>query len=536
MPETRSGHSYNIMDQGSTIPNPSNPNPNTNTSEASSSFQQQLDKFSQTLNMVMHRLDVIDERSNREVGQPPREARRVPRRREGIGDSGDENEEVQLGGVRHRAVPGQPRDTDVRRNVLDELTRRMKVEVADFCGKLNPDAFFDWVTSLEDYFDWFSVLEEHKVRFVKLKLKGLAHAWWGSVEERLKRTRQAPITEWEDMKERLEAKYLPINYEQLIYEDMLQWSQNNRATVDQYTERFHELTVRSKTNETEPQVLARYLKGLKPDIRKDMLTARLYNVEEAYQLALQLERQTSGNTRRFYSADSGNFRFPTSTSAKPTVETTRGNVNGDVKGKERAFGEGPQCYKCKGRGHFAVVCPTRDQRVAYVCEKDLVFDDDKIDHDEGHIQEEIDSEEERLQATDLPICVIQHVLTGHKTKEDVNHDWKRTNIFHTRVAHGDKALNVIIDNGSSMNVVAKEIVEHLGLSQETHPTPYWRTSEAGLDFAAHMMSVHDEVRQKIALQTEVYAQRANLRKRDKQFEVGDHVLIRLRSERFPPGS
>jgi len=63
-----------------------------------------------------------------------------------------------------------------------------------------------------------------------------------------------------------------------------------------------------------------------------------------------------------------------------------------------------------------------------------------------------------------------------------------------------------------------------------------RTSEAGLDFATHMMSVHEEVRKKIALQTEVYAQRANLRKRDKQFEVGDQVLIRLRSERFPPGN
>jgi hypothetical protein len=110
--------------------------------------------------------------------------------------------------------------------------------------------------------------------------------------------------------------------------------------------------------------------------------------------------------------------------------------------------------------------------VAYICEKDLVFDDAEINQEENHIQEETDSKEEQLQATDLPICVIQHVLTGHKTKEDVDHDWRRTNIFHTRVAYGDKALNVIIDNGSSMNVVAKEIVERLGLSQETHPTPY----------------------------------------------------------------
>ncbi|KAK0580629.1 hypothetical protein LWI29_004311 [Acer saccharum] len=149
------------------------------------------------------------------------------------------------------------------------------------------------------------------------------------------------------MKERLESKYLPINYEQLIYEDMLQWNQNNKATVDQYIEWFHELTVRSKANETESQILARYLKGLKPDIRKDMLIARLYNVEEAYQLALQLERQTLGNSRRFYSVDSGNFHFPTSTSTKSSVET-KGNVSGNFKGKERAFGEGPNAINAKG--------------------------------------------------------------------------------------------------------------------------------------------------------------------------------------------
>lgn len=77
----------------------------------------------------------------------------------------------------------------------------------------------------------------------------------------------------------------------------------------------------------------------------------------------------------------------------------------------------------------------------------------------------IDPEEERLQATDLPICVIQHVLTGHKTKRDVDHGSKRTNIFHTRVTYKDKALNVVIDNDNSMNVVAKEIVECLGLSE-----------------------------------------------------------------------
>ncbi|KAK0596482.1 hypothetical protein LWI29_016081 [Acer saccharum] len=158
----------------------------------------------------------------------------------------------------------------------------MKVEVSDFLGRLNPDAFHDWITTLEDYFDWFSVPEDRKVRFVKLKLKGPTRAWWSSVEEQLRRIHQAPISDWGEMKERLESKYLPVNYDQLVYEEMLQWKQEPKASVDQYTESFHELTVRSKAVETEVQTLARYLNGLKTSIRKDMLTARVYSVEEAY--------------------------------------------------------------------------------------------------------------------------------------------------------------------------------------------------------------------------------------------------------------
>ncbi|KAL5823449.1 hypothetical protein ACOSQ4_021349 [Xanthoceras sorbifolium] len=162
------------------------------------------------MNVVLHRLDIIDERSSRELGRVTRGGCCFPIRREGIGDSDEDEEEVQMGGVRPREtrnVQRQPREA--RGNVLDEL-----------------------------------------------KLKGLARVWWSCIEERLRRTRQAPITEWEDMKEKLETKYLPINYEQLVYEDMLLWSQGTKLSVDQYTERFHELTVRMKgCNATSVRVL-----------------------------------------------------------------------------------------------------------------------------------------------------------------------------------------------------------------------------------------------------------------------------------------
>ncbi|KAL5811215.1 hypothetical protein ACOSQ4_027783 [Xanthoceras sorbifolium] len=131
----------------------------------------------------------------------------------------------------------------------------MKVEVPDFVGRLDLDAFYNWITALEDYFDYQSV----------------------------------------------------------------------KITVDQYTERFHELTIRSKLAEIDAQVLARYLKGLKPDIRREMLSVHLYN--------------PSGNSCHYYNTDLGNFHFPALTSSKPFVDTPKRATTSDSRRKGKAFGE-----------------------------------------------------------------------------------------------------------------------------------------------------------------------------------------------------
>ena len=38
--------------------------------------------------------------------------------------------------------------------------------------------------------------------------------------------------------------------------------------------------------------------------------------------------------------------------------------------------------------------------------------------------------------------------------------------------HNGQAMNVIIDNGSGMNVISEIAIEHLGLKTEKHPSPY----------------------------------------------------------------
>lgn len=153
-------------------------------------------------------------------------------------------------------------------------------------------------------------------------------------------------------------------------------------------------------------------------------------------------------------------------------DQSRGAVSGDQKERAKAASEGPQCYKCKGFGHYTVVCPTRDKKLAFICENELLVVDTAEDMRGEETNGSSHDEEEHLSASDLPSCVIHRVLTGTKKELQASPKWLRTKIFHTRMEHNVLALNVIIDNGSGMNVISEAAVERLGLKTEKHPTPY----------------------------------------------------------------
>ena len=56
----------------------------------------------------------------------------------------------------------------------DDLSRKIKLEVADFSGHGDARALLDWLTSIEDYFTWYHIEDPQQVTFVKMTLKGPA--------------------------------------------------------------------------------------------------------------------------------------------------------------------------------------------------------------------------------------------------------------------------------------------------------------------------------------------------------------------------
>ena len=124
----------------------------------------------------------------------------------------------------------------------DDVTKKVRFEVAEFYGKLNLTAFLDWIMSMEDYFDWYAMPENRKVRFVKAKLKGAAHLWWYNIENQLHRTDQPPIDTWDEMKFMMKEHFLPTDYEQLMYTKLFSLKQDTKS-VEEYIEEFHELSI-----------------------------------------------------------------------------------------------------------------------------------------------------------------------------------------------------------------------------------------------------------------------------------------------------
>ena len=51
--------------------------------------------------------------------------------------------------------------------------------------------------------------DDKQARFAKMKLVGLAKVWWSGVENIIRRIGQQPINTWQEIKVKLQRKYMP---------------------------------------------------------------------------------------------------------------------------------------------------------------------------------------------------------------------------------------------------------------------------------------------------------------------------------------
>ncbi|XP_038704723.1 uncharacterized protein LOC120000670 [Tripterygium wilfordii] len=341
-----------------------------------------------------------------------------------------------------------------RTDPVDDVKRLVRTDVPEFWGDLNPTTFHDWLISVEDYFRWYKMPVECKVDYAIMKLKGSARMWWLSIEEQAHRLGRPPLSDWVEMKFRLKEKYMPTDYVDALLREL--W---------------------------ERQAIARYVAGLREEIQHELLSISLTSVDAAYQAALRMEAHLSHQKRPWLTSasiptvssrgTSVNSNLSTNNSASFTGSSApfRASTTPTFNDNRRRGGDSTtgSCFTCGGKGHFAIVCPSKSTKLGLVCEGDHDSSNCQSEHSIEH--ETPDTTEEILEASQLPSCVIQPILVGESSSIDKD-SWLRTSIFHTRFEIGGKAIDTVIDNGSGMNAIASGVVDKLSLTKEPHPRPY----------------------------------------------------------------
>lgn len=59
---------------------------------------------------------------------------------------------------------------------------KMKIDIPMFSGKLDLEAFLDWIKSVESFFQYMNTPDSKKVKLVSFKLKSGASAWWDQIQ------------------------------------------------------------------------------------------------------------------------------------------------------------------------------------------------------------------------------------------------------------------------------------------------------------------------------------------------------------------
>ena len=269
-----------------------------------------------------------------------------------------------------------------------------------------------------------------------MKLVGLAKLWWSSVESDIRRIGQPPISTWQEMKVKFREKYMPANYRDKLCEQLFNLKQGSMS-IAKYMQKFDELKTRGQVDEEPCQTLARFKTGLKADIRREMLRQPVYNVEHAFQVALDMEeylkypitRKIGSQTRettfkKFSESSSGAKPFNWLNGSKPSTNLVESQGKGVM--SNNSSGKEFKCFKCREVGHMGYQCPKRSLHIGVEDEKE------RIQQDEDHKEDvfdygvfTVDDLEENEVDTSL-LSIMRCILATPKVAKV---DWRQTSIF-----------------------------------------------------------------------------------------------------------
>ncbi|KAJ9542366.1 hypothetical protein OSB04_028872 [Centaurea solstitialis] len=341
---------------------------------------------------------------------------------------------------------------------------RMKADIPYFYGNMGVEEFLDWKIEVDRFFDIMEIPEHKQIKMVAFRLKSTAAVWWDKLTVQRQRQRKGPVRSWRRMKQLMMERFLPDDYEQILYKMYLGCS-----SVSDYTTEFIRLSDRNEIGESEGQQVARYINGLRISLQEKIGLQTAWTVTEASSLAMKaelMEKSSRGSNSYRQSREVGETSAVVKDSASshdinPLSKVQTGNSNGGSQLKvvppknsnPYAKPTGTKCYRCGLPGHKSNECPNR---------KTVGLIEDGENEDSDYEGAEF-AEEDLSEKINI---VVQRVLLAPKE------DGQRNNLFRSHCSVNNKVCDLIMDNGSCENLVSQKLVDYLKLPTEPLDTPY----------------------------------------------------------------
>ena len=282
---------------------------------------------------------------------------------------------------------------------------------------------------------------------------------------------EPPITQLAVMKAKLHEKYILPSYKSQVFSNMINLKQMTLSVVE-YSAKFEEVRLRCSEFHAENQfvVCTCFVNGLRFDIQMMVKLHAPRTVEDAYQEDLEVKKFNKpsyfAHTAQSKSQSMSSNGNPKTNNIRSQESSLRNSlpVASDLI-ESKASNLSIVCHKCHHKGHIAFHCRQRTltldvEHNSLEDEEDQIVDHLNCSIDKYDLHEDCDD--------DVCVGVVRCVLSITLD----NDNWKRTSILHTVIQSGNKKCKLVIDEGSSMNVVSMDVVKLLNLKVKPYPNPF----------------------------------------------------------------
>jgi hypothetical protein len=166
----------------------------------------------------------------------------------------------------------------------DRMGEFLRLKPPTFAGSSNPLDADDWLRTIKRKLEATGCPEDQRVQLAAHQLSGMALSWWDTFSAAVGNAT------WAEFDAAFREHHVPTGIVQLKEEEFRELTQGGR-TVSEYIHKFTELARYAPEDvNTEVKKMARFLKGLRPELKTILASQDFHSFSHLSNKAIQVER------------------------------------------------------------------------------------------------------------------------------------------------------------------------------------------------------------------------------------------------------